>query len=79
VQLCDNQGRSALAYARNSSSVECCQLLIHNGCPDSSSENSISNGNTPGSSTSSQNTFSHKSHMSTSFMGEIHNGLSNFS
>jgi Arf-GAP/GTPase/ANK repeat/PH domain-containing protein 1/3 len=39
VEATDNQGRNALAYARNSNSNECCQLLTHNGCKDIPSNN----------------------------------------
>lgn len=78
VELLDNQGRNALAYARNSNSAECIQLLIHNGCienPNFTSLNGNSN-NTPASQTSNS-TLSRKSHSSTSYIG-LHNGLSNF-
>ena len=34
VDATDNQGRNALAYARNSNASECIQILIHNGCKD---------------------------------------------
>ena len=74
MQLCDNQARNALFYARNSNSTECCQLLIHNGCLDVASNNTFPNGNTPASNTSNQNTFSRKLHSSTSYIG----GISNF-
>ena len=79
MQLSDNQGHNALAYARSANSPECCQLLIHNGCPPDNILNSNSsatpkllsnnNGNTPNSNTFSQR----KSHSSTSYISGIHN------
>lgn len=34
VRMVDHEGRNALWYARSSGSVECVELLRHQGCPD---------------------------------------------
>lgn len=70
VESTDNQGRNALSYARNAKSLECIQLLLHNGSSDNPQLNNqpVNQSNT--------NTLPKKT-TSTSYIGFLNNALSN--
>jgi hypothetical protein len=72
VEITDNQGRNALAYARSSNSNECVQLLIHNGCME------ILNNNMVFSSTTSMTTLNRKSNTSVPLLNGGSGGGGNY-